>query len=87
MTDLLECRIMNGDIEEVSYHASKHALVEAILTEQLFSEITAGEFMAAVTLPNLSVEDVVEVYAQVMYRVEQDELVLIQEGEPRELWK
>lgn len=87
MTDLFECRIMNGDTEDVSYHASKHALVETILTEQIFSDITAGEFMAAVTLPNLSVEDVVEIYAQIMYRAEQDKLIIIREGEPHELWK
>ena len=87
MTDLLECRIINGDIEDMSYHASKQALIDALVTEQRLSEITAGEFMAAVTLPDLSVEDVVEVYAQVMHRAEQDKLILIQEGEQRELWK
>ena len=86
MANLFECRIDNGDTVDVSYHESKHALIEALLTELTFSEVTTGEFMAAVTLPNLSVEDVVEVYAHVIYRAEQDKLILIQEGEQRDLF-
>ena len=87
MTCLFECRIDNGDTVDVSYHESKQALIEALLAELVFSEVTTGEFMAAVTLPGLSVEDVVEVYAHVMYRAEQDKLILIQEGEQHDLWK
>lgn len=87
MANLFECCINNGDTVDVSYHESKQELIEALLTELVFSEVTTGEFIAAVTLPNLSVEDVVEVYAHVIYRAEQDKLILIQEGEQHDLWK
>lgn len=68
-----------GNIHVISDYVSKEDIVDTIIKEYKDnSENCIGEMLDITEINGLSVQDTVDVFAKVMYEVELDELVQIQ---------
>lgn len=66
---------------------SKEDAVDAILEEYRANDVCVGELMNDMIIHGLSIQDVVDVFAVVMYKVENDRLVQHMEDEEVNRWE
>lgn len=67
-------------------YTNKEDAVSYIIQEYVQdSDVCMSEFLKSISLNNISMEDVVEIYARAMYLVETDNMTIEQDGEVRHL--
>lgn len=65
----------------------KEDAVEAIIEEYKANDICVGELMDGLIIHGLSIQDIVDVFAAVMYRIEEDRVVQYMEDDEVNRWE